>query len=164
MCTHTTPHTERDVSSANRADAHPHADADVHPHADHPAPLPLTLPRVIECAECEGAGWLEVPRYVIGSQMTYRKGRSFYVADCERCDGEGTISFCPYGHAFDHRYTTAADGFCEACYEIAGKWDGTRCAHGMVFSCVVCDAEAVDEVAAVYAAPTPVPALSVEAA
>ena len=139
MCTHTTPYTERDVSSANRADAHPHADADVHPHADHPAPLPLTLPRVIECAECDGAGWLEVPRYVIGSQMTHHKGRSFYVADCERCDGEGEIEICAFGH-----HVTSLDGFCDDCYEIAGKWEGPRCAHGMAHTCVVCDAGAID--------------------
>lgn len=102
------------------------------------APTHDHQPRVTECPECLGAGWLEAPWYVIGSQMVYHKGRTFYVADCDHCDGTGEVALCEHGHE------VARDGFCDACYEIAGKWDGTRCTHGMVASCVVCDADVID--------------------
>ena len=72
--------------------------------------------------------------------MAYHKGRTIYIVDCERCDGSGEVEVCAFGHL------VAADGFCDACYEIAGKWEGTRCAHGMVHACVTCDADVIDPV------------------
>ena len=128
--------------------------------APAPAPVAVRLP----CPACDGVGHVDAshpdagyhPDAFVAVERTRFGKISYRAVPCDRCDGTGEIAVCAHGHLCGVDNTA----FCDACEEIAGKWDGPRCAHGMAHVCVVCDDVVADAspVAPTTCAPAVAPA------